>query len=130
MATAPSEPTKKESGDFAAFLASIRPNTNTELADELTTLVQAVKDTGKAGTLTLTLTIKPVDGSTNVVGVHDVIKVKKPERTRMGSLAYPDKNNNLSRTDPASMPLFETDDDIKSADVDLQTGEIKEPPRA
>lgn len=116
----------QDRGDFAAFLVATRPKTNTELTEELNKLVGAVRDTGKAGSLTLTITLKPVDGSTDVLAVHDVIKVKKPEHTRLGSLAYPDRNNNLKRTDPNSMPLFE-EEDIKN--VDLQTGEIKEAPR-
>jgi hypothetical protein len=115
-------------GDFASFLASTRPKTNTELSDEMRRLVGAVKDTGKAGSLTLTITLKPVDGSTDVLGVHDQIKVKMPEHTRLGSLAYPDRDNNLSRSDPNTMPLW--DDDVRSAPVDLATGEIKEPPTA
>lgn len=122
---------EQEPGDFAAFLASTRPKTNAELAEELKRLVGAVRDTGKAGSLTLTISIKPVDGSTEVVAVHDVIKVNKPEHTRLGSLAYPDNENNLKRTDPNSMPLFEDDEDIKDAPVaDPQTGEIKEAPPA
>jgi hypothetical protein len=116
---------EQEYGDFATFLASTRPKTNRELSEELNNLVGAVKDTGKPGTVTLTITIKPVDGSTNVLAVHDVIKVKKPEHNRLGSLAYPDIKNNLSRTDPTTMPLFE-DDDIRDAGADPSTGEIKD----
>lgn len=119
----------QEYGDFATFLASTRPKTNRELSEELNKLVAAVKDTGKAGTVTLTITIKPVDGGTNVLAVHDVIKVKKPEHNRLGSLAYPDQNNNLSRSDPNTMPLF--DDDIRDAPAaDPHTGEIKDVPTA
>lgn len=129
--TEPKASTTKEPGDFAAFLASTRPKTNRELSEELKKLVGAVKDTGKGGSITLTIQIKPVDGSTTVVGVHDAIKVNRPEHTRLGSLAYPDSDNNLSRTDPNSMPLFEDENDIRDAPVaDPQTGEIKEAPPA
>lgn len=119
---------KQEVGDFATFLASTRPKTNTELSEELNKLVAAVRDTGKPGSLTLTVTVKPVDGGTTVLAVHDVIKTKRPEHNRLGSLAYPDRNNNLTRTDPNTMPLFDTDDDIREPDVNLATGEVKEPP--
>lgn len=122
--------TAQDSGDFATFLASTRPKTNVELSEELQKLVAAVKDTGKAGSLTLTITLKPVDGSTNVLGVHDAIKVNKPERNRLGSLAYPDKNNNLSRTDPNTMPLFDDADLIKDMGADASTGEVKDAPQS
>lgn len=122
---------EKEPGDFAAFLASTRPKTNLEMAEELKKLVGAVRDTGKAGSLTLTIKVAPVDGSTDVVAVHDVVKANRPEHTRLPSLAYPDRENNLKRTDPNSMPLFETDEDIKDAPAaDPRTGEIKEAPSA
>lgn len=120
----------QEAGDFATFLASTRPKTNVEMSEELQKLVAAVKDTGKQGSITLTITLKPVDGTTDVLGVHDAIKVSKPERTRLGSLAYPDKNNNLSRTDPNTMPLFDDADLIRDMGADASTGEVKEPPRS
>lgn len=123
--------TAPDVGDFATFLASTRPKTNVEMSTELNKLTGAVRDTGKQGSLTLTITLKPVDGSTEVIAVHDVIKVKKPEHTRLGSLAFPDRDNNLKRTDPNSMPLFDTDEDIRGGvDVDMETGEVKEGPKA
>jgi hypothetical protein len=82
--------------------------------------------------------------------VNDEIRVKAPEHTRQGSLAFPDDDNNLSRTAQDQMPLFDmrtatgftaTPDDLRRAtrveddairlpDHDAQTGEIKEPPTA
>jgi hypothetical protein len=116
----------KDVGDFATFLASTRPKTNVEMSDELNKLVQAVQDTGKQGSLTLTITLKPVDGSTSVLAVHDAIKAKRPEHTRLGSLAYPDSDHNLKRSDPNTMPLF-NDEDIRDTPAhDPRTGEIKD----
>jgi hypothetical protein len=130
----PTPPTigEKDVSDFATFLVSTRPKTVAELSEELNKLVGAVRETGKAGSLTLTITLKPVDGSTSVLGVHDVIKVRKPEHTRMGSLAYPDSNNRLSRSDPNSMPLFEDESDVRSAPetANPSTGEVKEAPNS
>lgn len=127
-------------GDFAALLATVRPATVREMGEEMRTLVRKIRDTGKGGSITLTLTIKPLDGDTNVLAVNDEIKVKAPEHPRKGSLAFPDDDGNLSRTDPNTMPLFDEDlrvpraqtgdDDVRMPDHDARTGEIKEPPTA
>lgn len=122
--------TSQDSGSFAAFLATTRPKTVEELADELRKLVGKIRDTGKAGSITLTLKISPVDGDTNVLSVNDEIKVRAPEHTRQGSLAFPDAVNNLSRHDPNTMPLFDEDLRTPEPEYDPRTGEIKEAPNA
>lgn len=113
-------------GSFAVMLASIRPKTDLELAEKLAKLIEEVKATGKKGTLSITFEVKPVDGGGQAVIVNDAIRVKAPERTREGSMAFIGEGNRLQRTDPSAMPLF--DDDIREAGVDLSTGEIKEAP--
>lgn len=126
----PMPDTKPEvsTGSFAAVLASIRPRTDTELAENLTTLIEAVQATGKAGRLTVTFEVKPLDGGGSAVMFNDKITVKLPEKNREGSIAYVGRDSKLQRTDPSAMPLFDTDD-IRDAGmaVDLQTGEVKEP---
>lgn len=125
-----------DASNFAAFLASTRPKSARELGEELQRLVGRVRDTGKAGTLTYTLKVAPVDGGTEVLAVNDEIKVRLPEHARQGSLAWPDAANNLQRSDPNTMPLFDDDlrspspsrdDDVRMPAHDAQTGEIKEP---
>lgn len=115
-------------GSFAAMLASIRPKTDLELADKLAKLIEEVKATGKKGTLSVSFEVKPVDGGGQAVIVNDAIRVKAPERNREGSMAFIGEGNRLQRTDPSAMPLF--DDDIREANVDLSTGEIREAPNA
>lgn len=120
---------KQESpGSFAAMLASIRPKTDIELAEKLAKLIEEVKVTGKKGTLGITFEVKPVDGGGSAVIVNDAIRLKMPERTREGSMAFIGEGNRLQRTDPTAMPLF--DEDIRDAGADVATGEIKEAPNA
>lgn len=119
---------KKERDSFAAVLASIRPRTDVELAEGLTKLIEAVKTTGKAGSLTVKFDVKLVDGGGTAVLINDRIGIKLPEKVRDGSIAYIGRDNRLQRTDPSAMPLF--DDDIREAGVDLATGEIREVPNA
>lgn len=118
--------TKPEAGgSFAAILASIRPKTDVELAENLRALIEAVKDTGKAGSLVVRFDVKLVNPGGSEVIFSDKITAKLPERNREGSIAYTDDLNNLSRRDPSSMPLFE--DDIRDAPAfDAATGEIKD----
>jgi hypothetical protein len=126
--------------DFAALLATVRPNTVREMSDEMRSLVQKLKATGKAGSITLTISIKPMDGDVSVLSVNDEIRVKAPEHTRKPALAWSDDDGNLSRSDPNTMPLFDEDlrvpkqsrdEDVRQMpDFDARTGEIKEPPTA
>lgn len=121
----------RETPSFAAVLASIRPRTDAELAENLTALIEAVKATGKPGRLTVAFEVKPLGGGENAVLFNDKIALKLPEKNRDGSIAYIGRDGKLQRTDPSAMPLFE-DEDIRDAGahVDLQTGEIKEAPEA
>lgn len=116
---------------FAAMLAQVRPRTDAELAETLRKVIEAVKATGKVGTVTLRLDVKPADGLMDAVVVYDRITQKVPEKTREGSMAFITREGDLSRTDPSAMPLFQ-DEDIRDAGVhvDYQTGEIKEAPGA
>jgi len=116
---------------FAAMLATIRPSTDVELAENLAKLIEEVKATGKKGTLSVVFEVKPVNGGDRLVIVNDALKLRLPERTREGTTAFVTDDNGLSRSDPTSSPLF-TDDDIRDAgaNVDPRTGEIKETPNA
>lgn len=114
--------------DFAAFLATVRPKTVAEASEAMRDLVGKVRDTGKKGTLTLTITVAPFEADSSVLTINDEIKVRAPEHTRKPALAWPDDRNNLSRSDPSQMPLWE---DVRTAEpFNPESGEIKEPPTA
>ena len=112
-------------GSFAAILASIRPKTDVELAENLRDLIAAVKDTGKAGSLVVRFDVKLVNPGGSEVIFSDKITAKLPERNREGSIAYTDQLNNLSRVSNTSMPLFEEDAHDMPA-YDHATGEVKD----
>lgn len=116
---------------FAAMLAQVRPRTDVEAAETLRKVIEAVKATGKVGSITIRLDVKPADGLSDAVVVYDRIAQKVPEKTREGSMAFITKDGDLSRSDPSQMPLFE-DEDVRdaSANTDPRTGEIKETPNA
>lgn len=111
---------------FAAMLAQVRPRTDVEAAEMLRKVIEAVKATGKVGSITLRLDVKPADGLMDAVVVYDRLSQKVPEKTREGSMAFVTREGDLSRTDPGAMPLWE--EEVRDAGVrfDAQTGEVKE----
>lgn len=105
--------------EFAAFLLD-RAATHEELTVKLHDLVQAVRDTGKKGTLTLKLTVSPFKNDAEVLEVHDDVKLVMPQHDRKPGIFYPDKNGNLTRNSPSML-------DFTSLQVvDTKTGEVKE----
>lgn len=105
--------------EFAAFLLD-RKATHEELTVKLHDLVQAVRDTGKKGSLTLKLVVAPFKNDAEVLEVHDDVKLVMPQHDRKPGIFYPDKDGNLSRNSPQML-------DFSSLTVvDHKTGDIKE----
>lgn len=95
---------------FSQFLIEQRGGgLHGEVSEKLQTLVAAVAEHGKAGTLTLTISVKPVEGNLGQYVVSDDVKVKAPEPARGASLFFADDVGNLSRSDPRQpeLPLRE-----------------------
>ncbi|HXO86917.1 MAG TPA: hypothetical protein VN803_15450 [Gemmatimonadales bacterium] len=95
---------------FSQFLVEQRSGgMHGELSDKLQELVAAVAQHDKAGTLTLTVSVKPIDGRPGQYIVVDDVKVKAPEAPRGSSLFFADDHGNLSRSDPRQpeLPLRE-----------------------
>ena len=89
---------------FAAFLADLgRGQTAERLAEALAETCQAVEETGKAGSLSLRLTVKANgDGS---VTVEDQITTKIPDAERGKTIFFVHGDGDLSRTDPRQPDL-------------------------
>lgn len=77
-----------------------------ELTDELAKVVAACLETEKAGSLTVTIAIRPEEGG--IVLVSDEIKAKVPEN-RGAALYYANERGSLSRENPRQpqLPLRE-----------------------
>lgn len=89
---------------FAAFLCQhARGRSEHELSERLRDLVEAVEETGKPGTITYTLTIKPETRAEHAVLVTDAIKVKSPELDRPASIFFADEQYRLVRSDPRQL---------------------------
>jgi hypothetical protein len=88
-------------------------------------LVQRVADTGRQGSLVLTISVQPMKGADNgALMVSDAIKLKLPEHDRKASIFF-SHDGNLRRTDPHQL-AFEGLRTVAGESVDTATGEIKE----
>ena len=124
--------TSEEPRDFAAFLVEqSQGRTHAELSEGLRDLVARVIDTGKKGSITLTVAVAPMKDNTGVLVVSDVIKLNLPEHDRSASIFWPDKAGNLVRNDPNQRSIFDVitiprDEDNEPITVNPTTGEIQE----
>jgi hypothetical protein len=101
---------------FAVFLQDLRDGrTHAEMSSGLADLLAAVKDTGKGGTLTLQLKIKPGARGRDVdkVIIVDNVKVDLPKPERGEDFFWVNDDNQLSRNHPRqqSLPLREVHTD-------------------
>lgn len=94
---------------FGQFLLEQRNGAlHGELSDRLREVVEGVVQHGKAGALTLLVTVKPSGVGAQFL-VTDEVRVKVPEADRGASLFFADQRGNLSRSDPRQpeLPLRE-----------------------
>lgn len=104
----PDTDTKATAPDFLAFLAGVnKGRTVNELGERLQELVAAVEDTGKAGALTLKVTVKPASKNSEALVVTDEVGLKAPKLSRPESVFFPTADHNLVRNNPNQDGLFD-----------------------
>lgn len=92
---------------FAHVLGEInRGAVADEAAAALAELVAAVRDTGRKGTVKLTITVAPFSGSEEVIQVTGTVDLKAPKPHQPASIFYADDTGSLSRNDPNALPMF------------------------
>lgn len=93
--------------DFAVFLVALaKGRTHGELSRALRDVTAAVSETGKPGSLTLRIDIKP-QSNTDAVTVTDKVGVKLPAYDRPASIFFVDDDHNLVRNNPNQQSIFE-----------------------
>jgi len=93
-----------------------------EFAAALAALNAAVRDVGKGGEITLTISVTPASkGNTDVVMVRSKVKAKLPEASRRQTVFYLDDDNQLVRNDPKQQTL-----PLRIVDIEQQQKELKE----
>jgi hypothetical protein len=99
----PARPARKT---FSSFVIEQRNGAlHAEASDELATLVKAVQDHNKAGSIQITIHVKPGSKGTNTLVVSDEVKIKAPQPDRPATLFFPDENGDLHRSDPRQQQL-------------------------
>jgi hypothetical protein len=96
--------------------------TATELSEQFQALVQQCQTTGKPGSITFTINLKP--GRGGQIEISDEIKVKLPKPERGTSLMFATEDGHLQRSDPRQGEL----DGLRT--VDKETGEIRQVAKA
>lgn len=112
MTTEPPAPDVDDEGrqEFASFLIQhAGGQSHDELTAALAELVRAVRETGKAGSLTYTVKIKP-DGRRNleeVVAVTDDVKANLPGHDRPVSIFFVTSDYRLTQDHPNQLSAFD-----------------------
>jgi hypothetical protein len=98
---------QKDGSDFVTTLGMLRSGAALpEIDQALAELIGAVKATGKAGSITVTLSVSPANkGANNMFFVTDQVAVKPPKVDREQTLVYATDDNTLSRRDPRQPEL-------------------------
>lgn len=91
---------------FSEIVAELRHGaTDTDLSQELQTVVDQCNRTGKVGTLTLTVKVVPKERDIVLIEVDS--KAKAPKPTVESVLFYIGQDGRLTRRDPRQMRLSE-----------------------
>ena len=77
-----------------------------EATRKLAAVVQAVAETGKAGSLTLTLTVKPQKDDSGQVVIATSVSHKTPEPGLPDAIFFVDSAGGLHRDDPNQREMF------------------------
>lgn len=88
-----------------ALRTALRPEVLLRAGDDLATVIQAVKDTRKAGTFTLKVTVKPDEHDPSVAIVSADTTTKVPRPSLHGRLLWPMENGRLSTKDPRQLEI-------------------------
>lgn len=77
-----------------------------EAATALQHVVEAVKDTGKPGSIVLKIDVKPFSGNPDIVNVSGTVAAKAPKHPAAAAVFYTDDAGNLTRNDPRQLPIW------------------------
>lgn len=113
---------------FTDLLRELRYGRSVEEATDLVTqVVAAVRETGKSGSLTVTLKFNPPrKGGISYIEVVDEVSAKIPKPDQQASIFFPTADNGLSKQDPRQGALDLQLVPRRGNVVDQDTGEILE----
>jgi hypothetical protein len=96
-----------------------------DLTDEMTEVISAIRSTGKAGKISVTLNLFPRGSDNTQMEVRPSIKGTAPEMERRISLFYVNADDGLQRDDPLQNQLPGIQTVVDATDkIDTETGEV------
>lgn len=98
--------------------------THDELSEGMRDLIQKVKDTGRKGSVTLKITVEPMEKDDRMVVVSDSLKLRLPEHDRPAAVWFVDRDGNLARNDPDQLAFESLKKVPPPAGVDVVTREV------
>ncbi|MCK1459143.1 hypothetical protein IVB34_12685 [Bradyrhizobium sp. 2] len=106
---------------FLDVLSQIRGGAAlTDAAKDLQELVQAVRDTGKSGKLTFSITVEPDKADETVVTLQPDVTLKLPKKARAKGIFYMDRHGTLTREDPRQLELLAEKEAERQAEREAQ----------
>ena len=111
---------------FADFLAHSAPFLGEEATEALNDLVHATTETGKTGSLTLTIKMKPIGGKAGQMELETDVKAKLPAPTKGKTILLTTTDNNLQRQDPRQQTLDGVRD-VSQESTAQQQKELRQP---
>ena len=98
------QPENEHAKPFATYLQQTnRGRTHADLSEQFHELIQVVLETGKAGTLTLTVKVEADDADARRLVLTESVRSKLPQPTPRKSIFFADDTGNLTRNDPAQL---------------------------
>jgi hypothetical protein len=113
-----------EERDILQVLSDM-PHVVTEMTTELAKLLAAVDDTGRKGSISLTISVTPNKGNPDMKEVVGVVKTATPRRTPRTTIMYSQEDGTLARNDPSQISLFDGVD-IKTVAAPAAPTKLKE----
>lgn len=92
------------------------------ISDELETVIKAVRHTGKAGKLTLTIDIKPRDQDAEQVNLVFKVAAKAPSQAIPEAVFFTTLDGDLLRDDPNQREIFKDTDALGDRALDRRAG--------
>lgn len=108
---------------FADFLTQ-QKRAHQEATEGLHEVIAAVAETGKAGSVTITLKVEPDKKADGIFRVTDAVKLVIPKHDRATSIYFRDSTGNLTRNNP-NQPELEGLRDVSDTPAPITLKEAK-----
>lgn len=100
---------EREARDFLQVLGDM-PNTVNDLTDKFQQLLDGIRDTGKKGSIQLTIGVEPEKGDDSIKKFSPVVKVTVPQMPLKPVIMFDQPDGTVARSNPA-VSLFDMPDD-------------------